>query len=159
MRGSFALWGVYWWHQRCKCLHESSCVGSRKSCWSRLNSHFNKESPKKTKMSLLGFTSNNNNTNNSTNIEANKHVAQPRDPDLLMRHMDRSIAAVEYERATNELSKCPLPHATTTMARPCEPKTASCLLGRLEGGVLLQVRNIHRFSGNSLVAIIITRRL
>lgn len=59
-------------------------------------------------MSLLGFRGNNDNS------KANKHVPQPPDPDLLMRQMDRSIAAVEYQRATNQLSKYPPPQPATS---------------------------------------------
>lgn len=50
-------------------------------------------------MSRLGFRTKKDDT------KTNKHVAQPPDPDLLMRQMDRSIAAVEYQRATSQLSK------------------------------------------------------
>lgn len=56
----------------------------------------------KTRMSMLGFRSNN---NGSHNDKANKHVPQPPDPDVLMRQMDRSIATVECGRATTQLSK------------------------------------------------------
>lgn len=52
---------------------------------------------------MLGFRSKKDN-NKTTNL-----VPQPPDPDLLMRQMDRSITAVEYQRATSQLSKYPTP--------------------------------------------------
>ena len=59
-------------------------------------------------MSMLGFRTNNDNS------KANKHVPQPPDPDILMRQMDRSIAAVEYQRTTSQLSKYLPPQPATS---------------------------------------------